>query len=93
MKIAAVYKLNQKLLKTTNLDKKLSKLKEVPDILYKKENGTEADLDKWIQDHISSKEDKLKEDIRLYHYINKETGYTITSIYDNVNEQGYERID
>lgn len=32
-------------------------------------------------------------DIRLFYYYNPTTGYSITSIYDNVNENGYERID
>lgn len=93
MKIAAVYKLNDRILKTTNLDKKISKLKDVPEILYKKENGTESDLDIWIKDNISHKEDKDEEEIKLYHYINKETGYSITSIYDNLKEDGFEKID
>ena len=53
----AVYKLNGKVLKTTNLEKKLSKLKSEPEILYKQETGTEADLDKWIQDNLKEKND------------------------------------
>ena len=56
----AVYKLNGKILKTTNLEKKLSKLKSEPEILYKQETGTEADLDKWIQDNLKEKNDDIK---------------------------------
>lgn len=32
-------------------------------------------------------------DIKLFYYYNPNTGYSITSIYDNVNENGYKRID
>lgn len=32
-------------------------------------------------------------DVKLFYYYNPNTGYSITSIYDNVNENGYERID
>lgn len=44
------------------------------------------------------KEDSIEEpppysDVKLYYYYNPNTGYSITSIYDNVNEKGYERID
>ncbi len=44
------------------------------------------------------KEDSVKEpppisDVKLFYYYNPVTGYSITSIYDNVNENGYERID
>lgn len=31
-------------------------------------------------------------DVKLYYYYNPITGYSISSIYDNVNEKGYERI-
>lgn len=78
----AVYKLNGKILKTTNLEKKLSKLKSEPEILYKKETGTEADLDKWIQDNLKEKNDDNEDNgIKKYYYINKE-GCNIVSIYD-----------
>lgn len=44
------------------------------------------------------KEDSIEEspslsDVKLFYYYNPNTGYSITSIYDNVNEKGYERID
>lgn len=78
----AVYKLNGKILKTTNLEKKFSKLKSEPEILYKQETGTEADLDKWIQDNLKEKNDDNEDNgIKKYYYINK-NGYSIISIYD-----------
>ena len=67
----AVYKLNGKILKTTNLEKKLSKLKSEPEILYKQETGTEADLDKWIQDNLKEKNNDNEDNgIKKYYYIN-----------------------
>lgn len=78
----AVYKLNGKILKTTNLEKKLSKLKSEPEILYKQETGTETDLDKWIQDNLKEKNDNNEDNgIKKYYYINK-NGCSIISIYD-----------
>ena len=78
----AVYKLNGKILKTTNLEKKLSKLKSEPEILYKQETGTESDLDKWIQDNLKEKNDDNEDNgIKKYYYINK-NGCSIISIYD-----------
>lgn len=81
--IAAVYELNGKILKTTNLTKKLKRLKSEPKILYQIENGSEADLDKWL---YKADEDDNEEVIKLYHYINKSNGYTKTSIYDNLDD-------
>ena len=84
--IAAIYELNGRILKTTNLTKKLKRLKSEPKILFQLENGTEADLDKWIKDNqninSNSEEDR-----------NPITGYTITSIYDNLDVNGYIKID
>lgn len=86
----AVYKLNGKILKTTNLEKKLSKLKSEPEILYKKESGTEADLDKWIKDNITGNNDNDEDNgIKKYYYINKK-GCSIVSIYDT-EFNGYEK--
>ena len=86
----AVYKLNGKILKTTNLEKKLSKLKSNPEILYKKESGTEADLDKWIKDNLKEKTDDNEDNgIKKYYYINKE-GCSLVSIYDK-KYKGYEK--
>lgn len=83
--IIAVYKLNGKILKTTNLEKKLKKV--TPDeILYQLEfNGSlreaEEILDNWLS------KDKVIEynNTKLYYFKNKKTGYCITSIYDNLD--------
>ena len=90
--IAAIYELNGKILKTTNLTKKLKRLKSEPKILFQLENGTEADLDKWLK---QTKSTNPEEDIEIkkYHYRNPITGYTMTSIYDNLDVNGYIKID
>ena len=78
--IAAIYELNGKILKTTNLTKKLKRLKSEPKILFQLENGTEANSEEDIE-------------IKKYHYRNPITGYTMTSIYDNLDVNGYIKID
>lgn len=101
--IIAIYKLNDKILKTTNLEKKLKKLKQEVEIIYKQEfegNVKEAEeiLDNFIKTKFASCKDE-KSDIVLHHFINRKTKHTITSIYNDVKhlesigEYGYEQID
>lgn len=101
--LIAIYKLNGKLLKTTNLEKKLKKLKKLSseiEILFKEEyEGAEAEkyLDYIIKKNYVINEDTSNEpEVILHHYVNKKTGYTHTSIYDNdkrIINEGYEQID
>lgn len=99
--IIAIYKLNGKLLKTTNLEKKLKKLKrQSPEILFKEEyegdlKEAENYLDYIIKKNYVIDEDDTSDEVKVYHYINKKTGYTRTSIYDNderILNEGYEQI-
>lgn len=103
--IIAIYKLKGKLLKTTNLEKKLKKLKKQSseiEILFKKEyEGDLKEAENYL-DYIIKKNYAINEDtsneptIVLHHYVNKQTGYTHTSIYDNderIINEGYEQID
>lgn len=99
--IIAIYKLNGKLLKTTNLEKKLKKLKrQSPEILFKEEyegdlKEAENYLDYIIKKNYVIDEDDTSDEVKVYHYINKKTGYTHTSIYDNderILNEGYEQI-
>ena len=39
--------------------------------------------------HDSSEDKK----IILHHYVNNDTGYSITSIFDNLQEEGYIQVD
>lgn len=101
----AIYKLNGKLLKTTNLEKKLKKLKKHSseiEILFKEEYGGDLKEAENYLDYIIKKNYAINEDtsdepvIILHHYVNKQTGYTHTSIYDNderIINEGYEQID
>lgn len=92
--IAAIYELNGKILKTTNLTKKLKRLKSEPKILFQLENGTETDLDKWIKDNQNINSNSEEDiEIKKYHYRNPITEYTMTSIYDNLDVNGYIKID
>ena len=101
--IIAIYKLNGKLLKTTNLEKKLKKLKiQSPEILFKEEyEGDLKEAEKYL-DYIIKKNYVIDDNVDdtssviLHHYVNRQTGYTHTSIYDNdirIINEGYEQID
>lgn len=64
------FKYNGKVYNPTNLEKKLKKL------------GISMSDIEIIED---AKEIEEKRDITLYHFLDKETGYTIVSIYDNLD--------
>lgn len=103
--IIAIYKLNGKLLKTTNLEKKLKKLKKQTseiEILFKEEyEGDLKEAENYLdyiikKNYVINEDTSIEPEIILHHYINRQTGYTHTSIYDNDNEimnKGYEQID
>ena len=102
--IIAIYKLNDKLLKTTNLEKKLKKLKKSKldskiQILFKEEyEGDLKEAENYLdyiikKNYVIDEEDDTSNEVKLHHYINKKTGYTHTSIYDNEILEGYEQID
>ena len=102
--IIAIYKLNDKLLKTTNLEKKLKKLKKSKldskiQILFKEEyEGDLKEAENYLdyiikKNYVIDGEDDTSNEVKLHHYINKKTGYTHTSIYDNEILEGYEQID
>lgn len=82
MKIA-IYKLNDKVLKTTNLDKKLKKIKD-PEIIYQQDfEGSTVDAEKILDDKMKElfpKKEEFTEDIKLHYFFNKDNGYSITSI-------------
>ncbi len=87
--IIAIYKLNGKILKTTNLEKKLKKI--TPDeIIYQQEfEGTtreaEAILDNYLKEDTIENEEKIK----LYTFRNKVTGGSIVGIYDSLDKYTY----
>ena len=100
----AIYKLNDKLLKTANLEKKLKKLKKSKldskiQILFQEEyEGDLKEVENYLdyiikKNYVIDEEDDTSNKVKLHHYINKKTGYTHTSIYDNEILEGYEQID
>lgn len=96
----AIYKLNGKLLKTANLEKKLKKIRQPIDIIYKQEfTGSPKECEMLLDSVIAKMkpiEETDTEAILLHHYINKITNYTATSIYTNdtyLLNKGYEQID
>ena len=92
--IIAIYELNGKKLKTTNLTKKLKKLKQEPTILFQQEfEGSIKEAESILDEQLREEEVIETNDIVLHHFKNLKTGFTITTIYDYVNEDGYEQID
>lgn len=86
--IIAVYRINDKIYKTTNLKKKLKK-KQPDEILYQMDysgntQSAESILDNWIKVNLMPKEE-IEISEKVYYFRNKLTGETITSIYENVD--------
>lgn len=105
--IIAIYKLNDKLLKTTNLEKKLKKLKKSKldskiQILFQEDyEGDLKEAENYL-DYIIKKNYVIDDNVDdtsnvvLHHYVNRQTSYTHTSIYDNdirIINKGYEQVD
>lgn len=101
--IIAVYRINDKIYKTTNLKKKLKKIK-IDDILYQIDysgntQSAESILDRWIKVNLMKSDESPETSIEYYYFKNKITGDIIKSVYDNVdnlkeiiNVNEYERI-
>lgn len=90
MKIA-IYKLNNKVLKTTNLDKKLKKIKD-PEIIYQQDfEGSTVDAEKILDGKMKElfpKKEEFAEEVELHCFFNKDNGYSITSIKSEIPD-GY----
>ena len=88
-----IYLSNGKYFQTKNLQKKAKKLKDFQ-IVEVLETADCAELDQALNKYnkVPIKEDK-EQKIILHHYHNKDTGYSITSIYDGLNPEGYTQID
>lgn len=87
-----IYEVNGKLNYTMNLQKKAKKIKGEFKIIKEMPNATLQDLCKELHgraEDIDFDEDKVV----VHHYINKQTGWSITSIYNNLQMDGYEQID
>ena len=92
--IIAIYELNGKKLKTTNLTKKLKKLKQEPIILFQQEfEGSIKEAESILDEQLREEEVIEPNDTVLHHFKNQKTGYTITTIYDYVNDNDYVQID
>ena len=92
--IIAIYELNGKKLKTTNLTKKLKKLKQEPTILFQQEfEGSIKEAESILDKQLREEEVIETNDIVLHHFKNPKTGFTITTIYDYVNDNDYVQID
>ena len=87
-----IYEVNGKLNYAMNLQKKAKKIKGEFKIIKEMPNATLQDLCKEL--YGKAEERDFDEDkIVVHHYINKQTGWSITSIYNNLVMDGYEQID
>ena len=89
-----IYLSNGKYYQTKNLYKKAKKLHDFK-VIEISDSDDCADLDNMLKKYNQHKQKQDDEDnkIILHHYHNSNTGYSITSIYDNLQEEGYEQID
>ena len=89
--MATIFKYKNEFYQALNLDKKLKRLKVSKDdveILYEGELN-QSELEKKFLELSNKKKEDPKEnwhDRRLYYYINKKTGETISSIYSSIEE-------
>lgn len=92
-KLPGIYKSNGQYFQTANLYKKAKKLKDFT-LIEVIEGATCQDLDNALKKYsaIKQKEDTYEEKIILHHYRN-DKGWEITSIFDNLHEEGYTQID
>lgn len=74
-----MFKYNGKIWNPKNPEKKLKQL------------GITWDDVEIIEDKPIKQEIEYEDPNRLFYFINKETGYSITSIYPHVNDNGYEQ--
>lgn len=89
-----IYLSNGKYYQTKNLYKKAKKLHDFT-VIEISDSDDCSDLDNMLKKYNQHKQKQDDEDnkIILHHYYNSNTGYSITSIYDNLQEEGYEQID
>ena len=90
-----IYLSNGKYYQTKNLYKKAKKLKDFT-VVEIADSDDCSDLDNMLNKYTGhTVKPDVTEDkkVILHHYRNNDTGYTITSIFDDLHEEGYERID
>lgn len=91
-KLPGIYELNGKLNYCMNLQKKAKRLKGDFKIIKIMENATEQELQNEIHDKIKD-EDDYEDKVVLHHYVNPTTGWSITSIFNKHNYEGFIQVD
>ena len=89
-----IYKKEGRLLKTTNLEKKLKKLKDVEIIWSQDFSGSmqegEAVLDQKLRELNNIQEDKEERVVKLFYFRNPRNGHWHISIYNKKPEEYWE---
>lgn len=90
-KSPGIYELNGKLNYCLNLQKKARRVKGEFKIVKIMPNATESELQSEIYNEVK---DNIDDDrVVLHHYINPTNGWSITSIYNKHNYDGFIQID
>lgn len=82
------FRYNDRIYKVQHLANKLKKLKITEQDIEILPNENELERQK----KIDSLPTESWHNPRLYYYLNPNTGYSITSIYPNINVDGYEQV-
>lgn len=92
-KAPGIYKSNGQYYQTKNLQKKAKKLKDF-EVIEVLDTNDCSELDQALNKYKGFKHPEQQEDkVILHHYHNPETNYSMVSIYDNLESEGYVQID
>lgn len=90
-KLAGIYELNGKLNYCLNLQKKAKRVKGDFKVIKIMPNATEQELQNEIYNKVI--EDENDGRVVLHHYINPTTGWSITSVFNKHNYEGFIQVD
>lgn len=91
-KSPGIYELNGKLNYCLNLQKKAKRVKGDFKVIKIMPNATEQDLQNEVYTQVKEDDDNGGR-VVLHHYINPTTGWSITSIFNKHNYEGFIQID
>jgi len=91
-KSPGIYELNGKINYCMNLQKKAKRSKGEFKVIKMMPNATEQELQNEIYYKVKD-DDNYEDKVVLHHYINPTTGWSITSIFNKHNYDGFIQVD
>ena len=91
-KLPGIYELNGKINYCMNLQKKAKRSKGEFKVIKMMPNATEQELQNEIYYKVKD-DDNYEDKVVLHHYINPTTGWSITSIFNKHNYDGFIQVD